>query len=74
MIDVEYNAELIINAVNKCTADKKFRQICSETDNPYYLGDAGKKIAKILAKTTIDSALIRKKMTLKGECKNGWFS
>jgi UDP-N-acetylglucosamine 2-epimerase (non-hydrolysing)/GDP/UDP-N,N'-diacetylbacillosamine 2-epimerase (hydrolysing) len=74
VIDVEYNAELIINAVNKCTADKKFRQICSETDNPYYLGDAGKKIAKILAKTTIDSALIRKKMTLKGECKNGWFS
>jgi UDP-N-acetylglucosamine 2-epimerase (non-hydrolysing)/GDP/UDP-N,N'-diacetylbacillosamine 2-epimerase (hydrolysing) len=57
----------------KCIEDDDFRQICSESDNPYYLGDAGKKIANILATTLINQQLIRKQMTLCGKIKDGWF-
>jgi len=40
---------------------------------PYYLGDAGKKIADILASTSIDERLIRKQMVLRGRAKDGWY-
>jgi UDP-hydrolysing UDP-N-acetyl-D-glucosamine 2-epimerase len=73
VIDVDYKKELIIKAVMKCTKDNEFRKTCREIDNPYYLGDAGDKIAKILAKIPLDTSLVRKRMTLKGECHDGWF-
>jgi UDP-N-acetylglucosamine 2-epimerase (non-hydrolysing)/GDP/UDP-N,N'-diacetylbacillosamine 2-epimerase (hydrolysing) len=47
--------------------------VCRKTDNPYYLGDAGPKIADVLARVPLDAALLRKKMTLKGEMRDGWF-
>jgi UDP-hydrolysing UDP-N-acetyl-D-glucosamine 2-epimerase len=72
VLDVEYETELIVDSVIKCIKDKNFREICKTTDNPYYLGSAGEKIAKIIAKISLGTLLIRKKMTLKGECKNGW--
>jgi UDP-N-acetylglucosamine 2-epimerase (non-hydrolysing)/GDP/UDP-N,N'-diacetylbacillosamine 2-epimerase (hydrolysing) len=68
VIDVHYNTKSIIDAVKKCINDKKFRNICSETDNPYYLGNAGNKIAEVLAEVPINNDLIRKKMTL---CNDG---
>jgi len=73
VLDADYNTESIVYAVNKCIEDKDFRKTCSETDNPYYMGNAGKKIAEVLAKVTLDTTtLIRKKMTLQGECNDGW--
>ena len=73
IIDVGYNSPSIVNAIMKCIEDDDFRQICSESDNPYYLGDAGKKIANILATTLINEQLIRKQMTLCGKINDGWF-
>jgi UDP-hydrolysing UDP-N-acetyl-D-glucosamine 2-epimerase len=73
VIDADYTKESIIDAVTECIADKKFRKKCSETHNPYYIGDAGKKIAKVLAEVKLDRELIRKKMMLKGEIKAGWY-
>lgn len=73
VIDAGYNAQEIVAAVNRCLHDEAFRTICRMTDNPYYLGDAGKKIASVLAEVPIDQALLRKVMTLKGETRDGWY-
>ncbi|MBL1140600.1 MAG: UDP-N-acetylglucosamine 2-epimerase (hydrolyzing) [Proteobacteria bacterium] len=73
VIDVNYCADEIADAVKKCFNDIKFRNICSSTDNPYYLGGAGVKIADILANVKIDQKLLRKRMTLLGEVRDGWF-
>ena len=73
VVDADYNAESVVDAVMRCMDDEAFRNICRETDNPYYLGDAGKKIAEVLASVPIDEALIRKRMTLRGEAHDGWF-
>ncbi len=73
VIDAKYSEKSIVDAVKRCLEDEHFRKTCRETDNPYYLGDAGKKIAAILATTPINETLIRKKMTLRGEVKNGWY-
>ena len=73
VIDVEYNSELILNAILRCIKDKDFRKTCHSSDNPYYLGNAGKKIAEVLASISINKKLIRKKMKLKGEVEKGWY-
>lgn len=73
VIDANYSADEIIDAVKKCINDASFRASCRITNNPYYLGGAGKKIAKILAATSIDQKLLRKRMTLIGEAQDGWF-
>jgi UDP-N-acetylglucosamine 2-epimerase (non-hydrolysing)/GDP/UDP-N,N'-diacetylbacillosamine 2-epimerase (hydrolysing) len=73
VIDAEYSKVSIINAVEKCLYDNNFRDSSFKTDNPYYLGDAGKKIAEILSQVNIDSNILRKKMTLEGKEKDGWF-
>lgn len=71
--DVAYDAVEIVVAVKKSLFDDAFRQHCRKVDNPYYLGGAGVKIADVLANLEINTALIRKRMTLKGELKNAWF-
>jgi UDP-hydrolysing UDP-N-acetyl-D-glucosamine 2-epimerase len=73
VLDASYETESIVHAVIRCINDEEFRKVCTNTDNPYYLGDAGKKIAEVLADIRLDTTLIRKKMTLRGETKNGWF-
>jgi UDP-N-acetylglucosamine 2-epimerase (non-hydrolysing)/GDP/UDP-N,N'-diacetylbacillosamine 2-epimerase (hydrolysing) len=73
VVDVDYDASNIVAVVKKCFYDDNFRNQCTATDNPYYLGDAGKKIADILASIPLGKKIIRKKMTLRGEEKNGWF-
>ena len=52
---------------------REFRQQCRKTENPYYLGDAGKKVADVLAEVPLGQKLIRKQMTLLGETEDGWF-
>lgn len=73
VLDAGYDSETIRAAITQCLSDQTFRGICEKTSNPYYLGDAGKKIADILAETELNQELLRKQMTLKGEAKNGWY-
>lgn len=73
VLDVNYSREEIVAAVRRCFVDEEFRQRCRNTTNPYYLGDAGPKIADLLARTPLDERLIRKQMTLQGESRDGWF-
>jgi UDP-hydrolysing UDP-N-acetyl-D-glucosamine 2-epimerase len=73
VIDADYKKESIINAVISCIEDRDVRKKCFNTNNPYYIGDAGKKIAKVLAEVTLGRKLIRKQMMLKGESKTGWY-
>lgn len=73
VIDVDYKATAIHSAIAQCLYDDAYRQRCRDVKNPYYLGGAGRKIAEILASVDIDTKLLRKAMTLKGETQNGWF-
>lgn len=73
VVDVDYDASNIVAIVKKCFDDDVFRVQCAATDNPYYLGDAGKKIANVLASIPLGKKVIRKKMTLRGEVKDGWY-
>lgn len=73
VIDTGYDDQEIVTAVNRCLHDEEFRMTCRMTDNPYYLGDAGKKIATVLADVPLNQALLRKAMTLRGEAREGWY-
>lgn len=73
VIDAGYDPGQISSATRRCLFDDPFRQFCQRAENPYYLGDAGPKIASILAAVPLGQAVIRKRMTLQGEMQNGWF-
>jgi len=73
VLDSDYDSDAVYQAISKCLFDDKFRKICSETDNPYHIGDAGIKIAQVISDLDINKNLLRKKMTLLGETKGGWF-
>lgn len=73
VIDADYETLEIIAALNRCISDSDFRYKCRNTLNPYYLGNAGEKIANILANVPLNQILLRKSMTLKGEFLNGWY-
>jgi len=73
VIDAGYDQQEIVVAVNRCLHDSDFRKISETTDNPYYLGDAGKKIASVLSSVKLDQKLLKKAMTLKGEERDGWY-
>jgi UDP-hydrolysing UDP-N-acetyl-D-glucosamine 2-epimerase len=73
VIDVKYSKQSIIDAIKICLADSDFRKKCKDTDNPYFLGEAGKKIAEIINNTAFNDKLLRKKMTLLGESQDGWY-
>lgn len=73
VIDVSYDAESIFAAVRRCFDDVDFRARCRATVNPYGIGDAGKKVADVVATAPLGSRLLRKRMTLVGEVQDGWF-
>jgi UDP-N-acetylglucosamine 2-epimerase (non-hydrolysing)/GDP/UDP-N,N'-diacetylbacillosamine 2-epimerase (hydrolysing) len=73
VIDAGYNANEIFSAITRCYSNLEFRETARNTSNPYWKGDAGIKMAKVLAATELDSKLIRKKMNLVGEAKEGWY-
>jgi UDP-N-acetylglucosamine 2-epimerase (non-hydrolysing)/GDP/UDP-N,N'-diacetylbacillosamine 2-epimerase (hydrolysing) len=73
VIDSDYSADGIYKAVIKGLFDENFRKISREAKNPYSLGEVGPKIAHILASTPLNQDLIRKRMMLKGETKDGWY-
>lgn len=73
VVDAGYDADAIATAMRKCLFDDTFRLVCRNAENPYWLGDAGPKIADVLATVSLDSQIIRKRMTLIGATRDGWF-
>lgn len=73
VLDTDYDASAIVAAVRRGLFDDDFRALCRSAPNPYWLGDAGSKIADVLAQVPLDQTLIRKRMTLRGEVRDGWF-
>ena len=73
VIDAGYASDEINAAILRCLFDEKFREICRTSENPYWLGDAGPKIAKVLAEVSLDQKLLRKKMMLQGKASDGWY-
>lgn len=73
VLDSDYDADNICAAMRRCLYDEDFRVLCRRAENPYWLGDAGPKIAEVLATVPLDQRIIRKRMTLKGEIRDGWF-
>ena len=73
VVDAGYDPDAIYAAVSRCLNDEVFRIQAQNAENPYGVGDAGRKIADALAKVPINQALIRKGMTLRGEVNDGWY-
>jgi UDP-N-acetylglucosamine 2-epimerase len=73
VLDVDYDSDAITHAVEQCLFDDVHRDACRNTPNPYYRGGAGVKIAQVLADVTLDQKLLRKRMMLRGEVRNGWY-
>lgn len=73
VLDVGYDAKGILRAIRRCFDDDEFREKCRTGENPYGVGDAGKKIAQILASVPLDRNLLRKRMMLRGEVRGGWY-
>jgi len=63
VLDVPYETAAIIAAVGRCLTDEAFRQRCRTCVDPYGAGDAGARIAEVLATVQIDDRLLRKRMT-----------
>jgi len=73
VVDVDYDFDGIVSTIKHCLFDEDFRKLCRTAENPYYMGGAGKNIAEHLATVTLEQALLRKGMTLKGEVRDGWY-
>lgn len=73
VINVRYDKDDIISAIDRSLNDSAFRQMCHKCENPYYMGDAGGKIASVLATVPLNQTLIRKRMTLSGVNSDGWY-
>jgi UDP-hydrolysing UDP-N-acetyl-D-glucosamine 2-epimerase len=63
VLDVPYDVEKILAAVRRCVGDEEFRRQCATCSNPYGAGNAGLRIAEVLATIPIDGRLLQKKMT-----------
>ncbi len=66
VLDVGYNENEIYSAIYTGINDESFRDRCRNCENPYGIGDAGKKIADILAAIPLGQDFIRKRMTIHG--------
>ena len=63
VIDVSYDFDEICAAIERSICDLSFRQQCRTCENPYGAGDAGRRIADVLATIPLDPRLLKKKMT-----------
>jgi UDP-N-acetylglucosamine 2-epimerase (non-hydrolysing)/GDP/UDP-N,N'-diacetylbacillosamine 2-epimerase (hydrolysing) len=63
VIDVSYDKQEIVEAIRTCLFDSDFKAQVSTCTNPYGAGNAGPRIADVLATIEINQALIQKKMT-----------
>ena len=63
VIDVPYERNLIISAINTVMFDKKFINRVKKSKSPYGDGTAGKKIIKILTEIELNIDILKKKIT-----------
>jgi UDP-hydrolysing UDP-N-acetyl-D-glucosamine 2-epimerase len=63
VLDVGYDQGEILEALRRCIEDQAFRAQVKTCTNPYGAGDAGPRIAEVLATVPLDARLIQKKMT-----------
>jgi UDP-hydrolysing UDP-N-acetyl-D-glucosamine 2-epimerase len=63
VIDVGYDRAEIVEALRRCIEDQAWKAQLATCTNPYGAGDAGPRIAEVLATVPIDPRLIQKKMT-----------
>ena len=63
VIDTGYDKAEIKTAIRNCLRDKAFRKKCAACDNPYGIGNAGEKIAVMLAEAPTGKKMLQKKMT-----------
>jgi UDP-N-acetylglucosamine 2-epimerase (non-hydrolysing)/GDP/UDP-N,N'-diacetylbacillosamine 2-epimerase (hydrolysing) len=63
VLDTAYREDEILEAIHRSITDEAFRYQCQTCKNPYGAGNAGPKIAEVLATVPIDSRLLQKKMT-----------
>lgn len=63
VIDVPYERQAVEAAIVRCMDDEAFREQCRTCINPYGAGNAGPKIAEVLATVALNTDLLRKKMT-----------
>ena len=64
VIATGYDQAEILDAIRRCLTDATFIEQCRTCDNPYGTGDAGLKIADVLARVALDQKLITKQMTI----------
>jgi len=69
VVDAGYDEEEIYAAIMGALFDDDKREACFNTENPYWKGGAGAKIAEILAGVSLDQKLIRKRMMILGNGK-----
>ncbi len=63
ILDVPYEAAAVGAALRRCVEDEGFRARCRSGPNPYGAGDAGRRVADVLATIPLTTALLQKKMT-----------
>ncbi len=63
VLDTGYIEAAILAACEKALFDDAFRAACAAARNPYGAGNAGPRIAEILATVPLTGALLQKKMT-----------
>lgn len=63
VLDVSYDEQEIYRAIRRCIEDKVFQEQCAHCDNPYGAGNAGPRIAEVLATMPRDGRLIQKRMS-----------
>jgi UDP-N-acetylglucosamine 2-epimerase (non-hydrolysing)/GDP/UDP-N,N'-diacetylbacillosamine 2-epimerase (hydrolysing) len=73
VLDAGYDADEIAAATRRCLSDAQFRKVARDVENPYGVGDAGPKVAAVLASVPLGQSLLRKGMTLRGEARDGWY-
>ena len=66
VIDADYNKASILNAVKTATNDKKFKQNCLSSYNPYGKGNVSKNFIKFIKNLKLDNKekILRKKITI----------
>jgi UDP-N-acetylglucosamine 2-epimerase (non-hydrolysing)/GDP/UDP-N,N'-diacetylbacillosamine 2-epimerase (hydrolysing) len=62
VLDVGYDPGAIEAAIRRAIDDDDFRRQCREGPNPYGAGDAGRRVAEVLATVPLDARLLQKKM------------
>ncbi|MBI4375874.1 MAG: UDP-N-acetylglucosamine 2-epimerase (hydrolyzing) [Elusimicrobia bacterium] len=64
VLDVDYDERAILRAFQRCVGDRRFLRTVRGCANPYGRGDAGRRIAQILASVPLGAKLITKETTI----------